>query len=69
MENKLGIHLIQDITKSILFNSKCEIKKANKLNIQYKDIKIKQYSKIIFLGSILDKTLFGELMATSTESY
>ena len=67
MENKLGIHLIQDITKSILFNSKCEIKKANKLNIQYKDIKIKQYSKIIFLGSILDKTLFGELMATSTE--
>ena len=67
MENKLGIHLIQDITKSILFNSKCEIKKTNKLNIQYKDIKIKQYSKIIFLGSILDKTLFGELMATSTE--
>ena len=67
MENKLGIHLIQDITKSIVFNSKCEIKKANKLNIQYKDIKIKQYSKIIFLGSILDKTLFGELMATSTE--
>ena len=67
MENKLGIHLIQDITKSILFNSKCEIKKANKLNIQYKDIKIKQYSKITFLGSILDKTLFGELMATSTE--
>ena len=67
MENKLDIHLRQDITKSILFNSKCEIKKANKLNIQYKDIKIKKYSKIIFLGSILDKTLFGELMATSTE--
>ena len=69
MENKLDIHLRQDITKSILFNSKCEIKKANKLNIQYKDIKIKKYSKIIFLGSILDKTLFGELMATSTEWY
>ena len=67
MENKLDIHLRQDITKSILFNSKCEIKKANKLNIQHKDIKIKKYSKIIFLGSILDKTLFGELMATSTE--
>ena len=67
MENKLDIHLRQDITKSILFNSKCEIKKANKLNIQYKDIKIKKYSKIIFLGSILDKTLFGELMATSIE--
>ena len=67
MENKLDIHLRQDITKSILFNSKCEIKKANKLNIQYKDIKIKKYSKIIFLGSILDKILFGELMATSTE--
>ena len=67
MENKLDIHLRQDITKSILFNSKCEIKKANKLSIQYKDIKIKKYSKIIFLGSILDKILFGELMATSTE--
>ena len=33
------------------------------MNIQYKGIKIKQYSKVTYLGCILDETLSGESMA------
>ena len=63
MDNKLNIHLGEDKTKSILFSSKRKIKKPSPLNIQYKDIKIKQYSKVTYLGCILDETLSGESMA------
>ena len=63
MDNKLSIHFGEDKTKSILFSSKRKIKKASPLNIQYKDIKIKQYSKVTYLGCILDETLSGESMA------
>ena len=45
VDNKLSIHFGEGKTKSILFSSKRVIKKASSLNIQYKDIKIKQYSK------------------------
>ena len=51
------------LTKSILFSGKRKIKKASPLNIQYKDIKIKQYSKVTYLGCVLDETLSGESMA------
>ena len=64
VDNKLSIHFGEDKTKSILFCSKHKIKKASPLNIQYKDIKIKQYSKVTYLGCILDETLSGESMAT-----
>ena len=64
MDNKLSIHFGEDKTKSILFSSKRKVKKASSLNIQYKDIKIKQYSKVTYLGCILDETLSGESMAT-----
>ena len=63
VDNKLSIHFGEDKTKSILFSSKRKIKKASPLNIQYKDIKIKQYSKVTYLGCILDETLSGESMA------
>ena len=63
VDNKLRIHFGEDKTKSILFSSKRKIKKAILLNIQYKDIKIKQYSKVTYLGCILDETLSGESMA------
>ena len=63
VDNKLSIHFGEDKTKSILFSSKRKIKKAIPLNIQYKDIKIKQYSKVTYLGCILDETLSGESMA------
>jgi len=64
VDNKLCIHFRDDKTKSILFSSKHKIKKASPLNIQYKDIKIKQYSKVTYLGCILDKTRSGESVAT-----
>ena len=64
VDNKLSIHFGEDKTKSILFSSKRKVKKARPLNIQYKDIKIKQYSKVTYLGCILDETLSGESMAT-----
>ena len=64
VDNKLSIHFREDKTKPILFSSKRKVKKAIPLNIQYKDKKIKQYSKVTYLGCILDKTLSGESMAT-----
>ena len=64
MDNKLNIHFGEDKTKSILFSSKNKVKKVDPLNIHYNDIKIKQYSKVTYLGCILDKTLSGESMAT-----
>ena len=63
VDNKLSIHFGEDKTKSILFSSKHKAKTAIPLNIQYKDIKIKQYSKVTYLGCILDETLSGESMA------
>jgi len=63
VDNKLSIHFGEDKTKSILFSSKRKIGKAIPLNIQYGDIKIKQYSKVTYLGCILDETLSGESMA------
>ena len=64
VDNKLRIHFGEDKTKSILFSSKRKVKKASPLNIQYKDIKIKQYSKVTYLGCILDESLSGESMTT-----
>ena len=64
VDNKRSIHFGEDKTKSIPFSSKRKLKKASPLNIQYKDKKIKQYSKVTCLGCILDETLSGESMAT-----
>ena len=63
VDNKLSIHFGEDKTKSILFGSKHKIKKSKPLNIQYNDIKIKQYSKVTYLGCIFDETLSEESMA------
>ena len=41
----------------------CKVKKCKPLNIHYKNIKIKQYSKVTYLSCILDETLSGESMA------
>ena len=64
VDNKLSINFGEDKTKSILFSNKRKVKKASPLNIQYKDIKIKQYSKVTYLGCILDETPSEESMAT-----
>ena len=55
VNNKLSIHFGDDKTKSILFATKFKIKKVRKLNIKYRDIQIKQHSKVKYLGWMLDK--------------
>ena len=63
VDNRLSIHFGEDKTKSILFASKCKIKKVPKLKINYKNIQIKQHSTVTYLGCILDETMSGESMA------
>ena len=46
VDNRLSIHSGKDKSKSVLFASKHKIKKAPKLNIAYKNIQIKQHSKV-----------------------
>ena len=62
-EIESSVHFGKDKTKSILFGSKHKIKKSKPLKILYNDIKIKQYSKVTYLGCIFDETLSGESMA------
>ena len=64
LDNKFIVHFGEDKTKSLLFSSKSKVKKASPLNIQYKGKKVKQYSKVTYLGCIFDENLFGESMAT-----
>ena len=53
VDNRLGIHIGKDKTKSILSASKHKIKRVLKLKINYKNIQIKQRLKVIYLGCIL----------------
>ena len=62
VDNRLSIHFGEEKTKSILFASKHKIK-VPKLKIKYKNIQIKQHSKVTYLGCILDETVSGESMA------
>ena len=56
--NGLWTHFGEDKTKSILFAFKRKLKKVSKLkNITYKNIQIKQHSKVTYLGCILDETM------------
>ena len=64
MDNKLRIHFGDDKNKSILFSSKSKTKKVSLLNIQHKGKKVKQYSKVTYLGCTFDETLTRESMAT-----
>ena len=67
VDNKLSIHFGEDKTKSILFSSKRNLKLVE-LDIRYKDIKIKQYKHVNYLGCMLDESMSGETMAlTVTE--
>ena len=64
VENKLSIHFGEDKTKSIVFGSNKRLKNLDELDIMRGDIKIKQYSRVTYLGSILDQNMSGESMAT-----
>ena len=48
LENKLSIHFREDKTKSILFSNRHRKRKIGTLEIQYGDVKIKQYSEVTF---------------------
>ena len=61
-ERYSGLVLVIIWSKSIWFGSKHKTKKSKPLNIQYNDIKIKQYSKATYSGCIFDETLSGESM-------
>ena len=60
MDNTHSIHFDEEKTKSTLFASKRKIRTVPKVNITYKDIKIKQHSKVTYLGCILDETMAVE---------
>ena len=62
VDNKLSIHFGEDKTKSILFSTKNRKRKIGTLHIQYGDVKIKQYSKVTYLGCELDESLLREAM-------
>ena len=63
IDNKLSNHLCKDKAKSIFFGTNFNIKRAEPLNIVYGNVKIKQYTKVTYLGCILDESLSGESMA------
>ena len=63
MDNRLSIHFCEDKTKSILFASKHKIKKIPKRKINYKNMQIKQHSKVTHVGCTLDKTMSAESRA------
>ena len=63
VDNRLSVHFGEDKTKSILFTPKHRSKSIGQIDISYKDIKIKQYSKVTYLGCVLDECLTGESMA------
>ena len=62
IDNKLSIHFGKE-KKSILFGTKGHPNNQTDLNITYGDIKIKQHSKVTYLGCMLDSNLSEESMA------
>ena len=66
--NKLSAHFGEEKTKSILFETKQQLKNQRDLDLRYEDIEIKQHSKVTYLGCILDNDLSGESMATKVLS-
>ena len=68
VDNKLSIHFGEDKTKSILFASKRKIRKLQKLEIIYNNIRIKDHSRVTYLGCILEETMSGESMANKVIS-
>ena len=51
------------MSKSILFSTKNRKRKSGILDIQYGDVKIKQYLKVTYSGCELDKSLSRDAMA------
>ena len=64
VDNKLSIHFGEDKTKSIIFGNQNKLKNLRNLDIRHGEVKIKQYTKVTYLGCILDNKLSGEYMTT-----
>ena len=63
VDNKLHSHLGEDNTKSILFVSKRQIRKAPNFDIIYNNVRIKQHCRVTYLRCIFEETMSGEFMA------
>ena len=64
LDSKLTIHFGEDQTKSsIILASKRKVKMLQKLPITYNKIRIKNHSRVNYLGCILQETMYGESMA------
>ena len=57
VDNKLSIHFGVDKTNSVLFSSKRNLKLVQALDIRYKDITIKQYKHVNYLGCMSGETM------------
>ena len=60
IKNKLNIDL--DKNKTIIFETKFKIQRAEPSNIVHGNVKIKQHFKFTDLGCILDEAFSGESM-------
>ena len=63
IDNKLSVYFVENKTISILFPPKHRSKSIGQIGISYKIVKIKQYSKVTYLGCVLDEYLTGEYIA------
>ena len=63
VDNRLSVHFGEDKIKSILFPPKYRLKSIGQIDISYKVVKIKHFSKVTYLGCVLDECLTGESMA------
>ena len=61
VNNKFSIRSGEDKIKSFFFASKRRAKSIRQLNINYKDINIKQHSKVTYLGCVLEEKMSGEI--------
>ena len=63
-DNKLSIHLGEDKTKCILFDTKhLRLNNVSSLEIKYGEIHIKQYHSATYLCCLLEEALSGESIA------
>ena len=57
VNNKLSVHFGEGETKFSVFSPKHRSKSIGEIDISYKDVKIKQYSVMTYLGWVLDEYL------------
>ena len=66
VDNKLNTYLGEGKTKCLLFGLKQKLKNVGKLNIMHNGTELKQYSKVTYLGCLLEETMSGKSMVLKT---